>query len=202
MLTAQEQHAVRRYNEDALRGLTYGSVWADWFSQSVFDCLPPDHTVVDVGCGYGRIVPILEDLGIQKYIGIDPAEEQLNFARRLHPPSPLRTFEVGTIYDLGTKYTERFDGFLLMAVLMHIPAARLDEALSSLRRALKIPGTGMFAVPVGGKDEEARVVEIEPGFFVTVHNEKAIEESFRRSGFSIKETFRAEDMLLGSVRTR
>lgn len=176
-------------------------VWADPFSRGAFGSLPQNHLVVDVGCGYGRMVDILDDLGIERYLGVDPAEEQINLARRLHADSPLRTFEVGNIYELGEKYPGRFDGFMLMAVLMHIPAPRLEEAFRSLRKALKVPGTGMFSTPFSTDREEGEVVEVEPGFFLTLHNPDTIRDILLRSGFSTGHPLRSGNMLLGSIET-
>lgn len=46
---------------------------------------------LDVGCGYGRLTPLLARLG-WKAIGIDPSKELLDYAQRNHP---------GPLYMLG-----------------------------------------------------------------------------------------------------
>lgn len=104
--------------------------------------------IIDVGCGHGRLVSILGDLGIlrENYLGVDPALVQLELARELHPDLK---FEAGDFYSIGETYPARFDGFFSNFVLMHTPKNRLNEALSSLRACLKLNAVGILITPFG-----------------------------------------------------
>lgn len=104
--------------------------------------------IIDVGCGHGRLVPILGDLGIlrENYLGVDPALAQVELGRELHPNVK---FEVGDFYSIGETYPARFDGFFSNFVLMHIPKNRLNEALSSLRACVKFNAVGILTTLFG-----------------------------------------------------
>ena len=51
----------------------------------------PNHSVLDVGCGYGRLLTLMPQLWIQfkgtedKYIGIDISPDFISLARKNHP---------------------------------------------------------------------------------------------------------------------
>ena len=105
-----------------------------------------DHPVADIGCGYGRAIPILDGFGIRNYLGVDFSEEQIRRARRKYP---MHRFEVCNLYDLGKKYRNALGGFMLIAVFMCVPRHRAIEALSSIRASLKSGAVGFLSTRKG-----------------------------------------------------
>lgn len=146
-LSPQESEAVSVYDNRIRDGrIDTIPVWADRFSMSVFWSLPDNGEVVDVGCGTGRFVPILTDLNIPSYLGIDPSVGNIEYCRKTYP---AHDFALGSVQTLGTMYPGRFAGFIMTTSLMHVPRRGLRQALASLRRSLIPNAQGMISVPLG-----------------------------------------------------
>lgn len=154
MLTEKEKLIVEIY-DSRVRGRDTPppetKIWADDFSYELFSCMQEPRYVVDVGCGYGRCLDTILELGALKYLGIDPSQEQIRLARLLNPGVP---FEVGDIYELGAKYPNTFDGYYMAAVLMCLPRDRVKEALLSVRASLKQGAVGLLSAPKGAGEYE------------------------------------------------
>ena len=87
---------------------------ADLFTRHVTD---RKAEILDVGCGYGRILAELFRLGYTRLRGIDLSETLLERGRRLHPELTLELQKNRTI-DFPDSH---FDAVLLCAVLTCIP---------------------------------------------------------------------------------
>lgn len=86
-------------------------------------------SVLELGCGWGRIARlILENLDqVRRYEGVDLSPTRVSIARRLEREFPNRArFTVGDLFRIGPG---RFDLVLAVEVLMHVPPARLREAV-------------------------------------------------------------------------
>lgn len=114
--------------------------------QGVFDDLPEGHTIVDVGCGNGRMVSVLPYIGVSGYLGVDMSDAQIALASEKHPG---HRFEVCDIADLGAKYPEAFDGFYCGSMLMCVPRTEAEDALASLANCLKPGAVGMLTTGIG-----------------------------------------------------
>lgn len=172
-------------------------VWADTVIRHAFTSFTGGE-LIDVGCGYGRFVPVLPDIGVEAedYLGIDFSEEQVKLARRLYPR--LR-FEVASIYEVGNRYSSRFSGFLCTAMFMHIPRARMKDALSSLRHCLKDGAVGLLSTPEGIEGcLEFRTPE---GLLNTNYTEDELWSGLHDAGFDA-EIFSAGGMLLACIKTK
>jgi len=92
-------------------------------------------TVLEVGCGFGRITKILLENPNTQYIeAIDISPDQINTAKK--NITDLRAnFWVKSIFDLN--YDNDFDLVVASEVLMHIPPDRFQEAIERLHRAGK-----------------------------------------------------------------
>lgn len=100
------------------------------------DHLDTDSSILDYGCGYGRTMKSLHELGYRNLIGVDNSQGMLDRGRSLYPylnlsynNQPSLPFE-----------NDQFDGILLFAVMTCIPLDLDQDALmSELFRILK-PG--------------------------------------------------------------
>ncbi len=196
-LSKQESFAVQQYDDEVRTGKFEDCpMWADEFSQITFIGFRDHEEIVDIGCGLGRAVPVIKMLGIKHYFGIDPSEERVKYCRKIHPN---HTFEVDEIKTLGDHYPERFSGFWLTAVLMHIPRTDLDIALNSLRRSLKPDSPGFYSTPQS--DPDVLEETIEGGMTLTMFRPEEIIEAFERNGFRVGNMMRLGRMLVGNAIT-
>jgi SAM-dependent methyltransferase len=100
-----------------------------------------DPLFLDVGCGHGRMVPCLREMGITRYIGIDPSTEMIRIARREYPGVDFREMD---LYSLPDNFPPgHFDVFLAMITLSHVPVDKMEKALLSIRKVMKPGGVGV-----------------------------------------------------------
>lgn len=200
-LSPRERQAVTIYDDRVRRGdLSDTRVWADTFMMRIFRPLAhrADAEVVDVGCRIGRSIALLPDLGINRYFGVDPSAESIDYCQRTFGNIPGFGFAVSEIRLLGRDYPERFSGFLLLAVLMHIPREDLVTALASLRASLRTGAPGEVSTPVAR--DGMREVENPSGMLLTLYTAEELETAFTAAGFRVETIFSHNNsMLLGHV---
>lgn len=103
----------------------------------------PGSSVLDVGCGNGRILRALKGKNI-KYLGVDPSDELLELAKKEHPEY---NFKKGDILELGHIPEYDFDHVLAIAVIHHLPGEDLRvKALKQLRNKIKKDGVMIISV--------------------------------------------------------
>lgn len=92
--------------------------------------LPPNATILDLGCGPGRDSKCFLEKGY-RVLSIDGSEELCKIAST-HTGQPVlcQTFE-------ALDYTQEFDGVWACASLLHVPKTRLPKVLENISRALK-----------------------------------------------------------------
>lgn len=196
MHTEQERRMLELYERQARAGFQECPAVIDDFLRFTFEDFPPIGNIIDVGCGDGRYTKALSDLHISArfYLGIDPSPAQVELAQRLRPGF---RFEVGSIYDLGTRYPKRFKGFICASVLMVLPRARLPEALSSLRASLRSGALGYIAT-MHGEGEEVGPT----GLTLTRYGRKELEQYLFDAGFHTVLSVVRNLMLVGRVSTK
>ena len=122
---------------------------------------PPGARVLDVGCGKGRDVVALLDMGFDAY-GVEPNDAMR--ARALaRDPRVTGRIAPATLPELGQPFGGGFDAVLCSAVLMHIAPAGLPAALAALAAVLRPGGRLLMALPqmqadllVDGHDPDGR----------------------------------------------
>ncbi|MFH1173413.1 MAG: class I SAM-dependent methyltransferase [bacterium] len=118
-----------------------GKFWPDilFFQQYV----KTGDQVLDVGCGNGRFLAVLEDRDIE-CTGLDNCQPLLDIAQDNF--KGRAKFVKGDVLDLP--FTDsRFSVVVCIAVLHHIPSKQLrKQAISELKRVLKPGGTLILAV--------------------------------------------------------
>ena len=92
--------------------------------------------IVDVGCGYGRVLKILQEEGYTDLTGYDFSPQMIERGRRECPDIRFETMEEGKIPQEG----ESADAVILFAVLTCIVSdEKQDELIREIQRILK-PG--------------------------------------------------------------
>jgi alkylated DNA repair protein alkB family protein 8 len=104
--------------------------------------LPPAGEILDIGCGNGRLLQILQNSALQ-YTGIDSAQNLLNEAKFLHPDKKFMLADA-----LALPFADQtFDAVVSLAVLHHVPSAKMrSKFFSETARVLK-PG-GILVITV------------------------------------------------------
>jgi SAM-dependent methyltransferase len=95
------------------------------------------HSVLDVGCGSGRLFPLYRDAGVGQVLGVDLAAEALALAAHTFPDVPTRRLAVEDLpADLG-----HWDLVVSNRVLQHVPAqaiAGVVERIAGLGRLVYV----------------------------------------------------------------
>ncbi len=154
MLTERERAVIAHYDARAKAGIVDMPLWADGHTAALYSGLPFASKFLDAGCGNGRFIGVLKPLGFEPsgYVGIDPSEEQVKLGRELNPGYH---FEVGSLFDVGERYPDTFEGFCCVAVLPFLPRERIPTALASLRTSLKKGAVGLITTPLGEGERES-----------------------------------------------
>lgn len=131
--------------------------------------LPPGQGLcaVDLGCGFGRLTPLLAELG-WRAIGIDPAPDLLEYARAHHPGPEYR---LGGLPDLPVEHSS-ISLMLIQNVL---------RSLNIMKRLGAVTGMGRFLAP----DACVFLVENIRSGHVDYLSEAQIVELMRREGLSL-----------------
>jgi SAM-dependent methyltransferase len=121
----------------------------------------PGARVLDVGCGKGRDVVALLDMGFDAH-GVEPNDAMR--ARALaRDPRLAGRIVAGTLPALGQPFGGGFDAVVCCAVLMHVAPADLPATLAALVSVLGADGRLLMALPemradllVDGHDPDGR----------------------------------------------
>jgi len=108
---------------------------------------PGSFRILDLGCGPGRDLLKLRELG-QQPVGLDGSERFVAMARA-HSGAPVLHQDFLAL-DLPA---EAFDGVFANASLFHVPRQELGRVLGELHRALR-PGGVLFASNPHGQNQE------------------------------------------------
>lgn len=110
----------------------------DW---AIFSNLfPINYTLLDYGCGYGRILDQLHQKGYRHLIGIDYSQEMIEIAKTVNPEIDFRRNRTNHI----SLADQSIDGVLLFAVLTCMPFNQDQKALiAEINRVLR-PGGRLY----------------------------------------------------------
>ncbi len=140
-----DQSTINFYKDNAKQvAARYESVVSDlskYFSESFTTGLK----ILDIGCGSGRDLAVLNKLGYDCY-GVDPTPQFVELSQEIHPEIKDR-ITLGALPDLFVPFKGEFDGVLCSAVLMHIEIEQLPDAAKAIKACLKVGGRLLFSVP-------------------------------------------------------
>lgn len=133
-------------------------------------CFRKKTSILDVGCGSGRDLRVLLQLGYDAE-GIEPSETMRNLTTRTFPELEERILP-GQLPNLDLK--KRYDGILCSAVLMHLPTEEHLSALASLKDQLNHNGRLVISIPLERSDLDNTNRDIKGRLFEPIYAEKLI----------------------------
>ena len=153
---------------------------------------PAGTSVLDIGCGSGRDLRILLDMGYDA-CGIDSSPEMIKSAVKADPNLKERTAE-GTIPGEGLFFNRKFECILCSAVLMHITDKEIEDAALTLKNSLIDGGRLLISVPVerSGLDNESRAPD---GRLFVMRKPEYYNSLFINLGFTKTAWYEDEDSL-------
>lgn len=184
-LTPEEGQTLAAYNAHATAWSTVHHDQGWWKSEiERLKQLLPSGKILEIGSGSGRDALDLTATGYE-YVGTDIADGLLEVARK---NAPGLTFFKQSVYDLDFP-AKSFDGFWCCATLLHVPKARIDEALQRIYRLIKAGGFGFISVKPG---ESERVIlddfaQGKSGRFFAFYSMSEFHAVLERNGFEVVE---------------
>ncbi len=189
-LDTTERRTVEAFNLEAelqLKIDSPGTVGEDLLY--AFSLLPDNPLILDIGCGYGRMIDALREMDPCQYFGIDPSIEMLNIGKMMYPETNFHNI---SLYDLPHEFpSDHFDMAMVITTFTYVTPSRMEEALASIRKVLKPSGLGYFVILEGDHSiciAQNRIVRQNyPGPVATLHGWtfKKIKPALTKSGFSI-----------------
>ncbi len=142
----------------------------------------------DLGCGPGHVARYLHERGVE-VIGIDLSPVMVRHARELNPEIAFRQ---GDMRSLNIE-DETWVGVAAFYSIIHIPRAKVVEALSEIKRVLRPGGLLLLAFHIGDDvlhldDWWGHQVSLD---FVLFHPEE-MTGFLESAGFEIEETVERE----------
>ncbi len=124
----------------------YKDMYKRHISMHIPDTDPSNLTILDIGCGWGGLLKVLQQEGYSQAEGFDLSPEQIKTARSLN----IKNVSVNTIEDFFRKSTkETYDIVLLFDVLEHFPSQEGVNLMKSIYTVLKPKGKVILQVPNG-----------------------------------------------------
>jgi SAM-dependent methyltransferase len=142
----------------------------------------PGGRILDIGCGSGRDLTALEELGFQPF-GLDGTPELVELAQKIHPKLKGKIVS-GLLPNFDIPFGGEFDGIVCCAVLMHIESTELFNAILSIKRCLKVNGRILVSVPSLRSDTDATERDSNGRLFKT-YAPGFLQLIFERLGFSL-----------------
>lgn len=140
---------------------TYNLIAKDWHKQHIDSSwwidglelftqfLPEQGKVLDLGCGTGMKSKWLHKKGFN-VLGSDLSDEMIQLAKEITPEA---RFKVLDMFELDT-LEETFDGIVMHASLLHVPKARIQEVLKTVKNKLNDKGLVYIVVKERWEDQE------------------------------------------------
>jgi SAM-dependent methyltransferase len=156
----------------------------------------PRARVLDVGCGMGRDLAVLLDMGFDAW-GVEPHDAMRARAIERHPRLAGR-IATTALPELGQPFGGGFDGIVCSAVLMHLSGDVLPASLTALDAVLRPQARLLMALPemqpellVDGRDPDGRQF--------TNHAPQRVQRLLADLGYAL---LRSDDILTPSTNTR
>ena len=115
------------------------------YKNEVLPLLPEDKNakILEIGCGYGSLLKLLQDQGYSGTTGIDISEEQVKLAEGLG----VKGISVTDISTFLNTCEERYDAVVGIDIIEHFTKLELIQLLDKLKNLLRPGGVMIFRTP-------------------------------------------------------
>jgi SAM-dependent methyltransferase len=144
--------------------------------------------VLDLGCGPGRDVEFLTQLGCQ-VVGLDLSAGMLTKARARLPGADLVRADLRQLPFAP----DTFDGAWACASLLHLRRIEFAGALSEMVRLLRRPGGLLYLALKGGQGEGWEVDHEGRRYFFAYYHPVEVQTRLLEAGFQILEQWQEPD---------
>lgn len=143
---AAKDYAAALWNE--LEGKPFDQIILRWFATQI----PPDETVLEIGCGPGEVSGFLQRQGA-KCLGTDISTQMIETARAYFPEV---RFEVQDFFQLGYD-DDTFCGVVGFYAIVNLVLEEVQAVLAEVKRVLKREGFFLFSFHIDEGEEKAEV---------------------------------------------
>lgn len=122
-------------------GLSYNTKWGDQMERAILEYLgdkPKNSKIIDVGCGEGRGLHALRNIGFTQLVGVDISTPKIKIAKE----SGLEVYELD-FHDMGQFHLQEFDYLFCSHAIEH--SLNPTKVLLEARRIAK---NGLFIAPI------------------------------------------------------
>jgi 2-polyprenyl-3-methyl-5-hydroxy-6-metoxy-1,4-benzoquinol methylase len=134
-------------------------------------------SILEIGCGHGRMLRYLKANGFEEVIGIDVSKEQIDIAKT----SGLRA-EQADIFEYLHNHPVAFDVIIAIDVVEHFTKSELLEMLPMVHAALKPSGVVLIQT-VNGEGLFSGQIMHGDLTHMTILNESSLTQLLKYSGF-------------------
>ncbi|MFA6294290.1 MAG: class I SAM-dependent methyltransferase, partial [Victivallales bacterium] len=149
--------------------------------------------VLDIGCGSGRDLKILHEMGYAAD-AVDPCEEFVEYCNR-HKTGYGSVVKKDSLPELKEITDKSYDGVLCSAVLMHLPKEQLFDASFAIRRILRDNGRLLLSVPLYDETIDSNTKRDTYGRLFNGITPENIQLIFERIGFCLISRWDSKDGL-------
>jgi len=131
---------VGYYHEAMLKGKPVQRFWHRAKFATASEMIDQNKEILDAACGPGSLFYIMKK-PMKKYIGMDLAESQVKYAKKIFPKA---SYVVGDIYKIPFK-EKSFDYIVMLELIEHLPEN--EEVFKQTRKLLKSDGKLIISTP-------------------------------------------------------
>jgi ubiquinone/menaquinone biosynthesis C-methylase UbiE len=181
---------IARYDQIAHSfAAQWGKLRLDRALETFARLVPEPGRVLDLGCGPGRDLAFLTELGC-RVIGLDASAGMLAEARGAFPSPGLVQADMRRLPFV----TRCFDGVWACASLLHLPHGVLPLALAEISRVLGGAGSVLYLALKEGVGKRWVTDDQNRRSYFAYYQLSAIETALDLAGFQLVESWKAPDL--------
>lgn len=163
-----------------------GQQTAQILLRSIAPFYDPSWSVLDIGCGMGRVLKPLAD-HFRYLVGIDVSSEMIERSKKwLEGLENVKTMETSGV-DLGPLPSEHFNLIYSYVAFQHMPQPVFERYLEECNRVLQLQGLLAFQIPIG----RSQKIPLGDTIGIRCYSKYEIFDLLKQNGFYLIEEERA-----------
>lgn len=115
----------------------------------IYNLVDPSSNILDAGCGYGRLVDILQNNYTGKYVGVDQSPDFINLAKEIHPEKEFYCLDLKKLPFEDNSFDISICTSLMIMVVQNLGWFEWEKIQNELLRVCKI---GILCLEYGCTD--------------------------------------------------